>query len=135
MRPHILSMYAAALKLDFIHVAIFVWYVGLPYLAYGEDAWLIMQLENLHDTLMWITEQVQNVVAKRSAIEKAQGVPVTEQRWDENQVKNLVKYYKELHQDPVIEELVPDTYPDAWLFGTLFVCLGLTVVYIVAGGQ
>lgn len=135
MRPHILSMYTAFLKLDFVNVAIFVWYVGLPYLAYGEDAWLIMQLENLRETLMWITEQAQNVVSKRSAIEIAQGVPVTERRWDENQVKHLVQYYKELHQDPVIEELVPDTYPDAWLFGTLFVCLGLTIVYMVAGGQ
>lgn len=85
---------------------------------------------------MWITEQVQNLVAKRSAIEKANGVPLKDQVWNEDQAKRLVQYYKEMYQDPVkAEDLVPNTYPEAWIFGTIFVCLGLTVVYIVTGGQ
>jgi len=95
-----------------------------------------MQLENLRETLMWISEQVNHLVAQRSAVEKAQGVPLEDQRWNEKQAERLVGYYKELHQDPVIaEDIVPDTYPDAWLFGTIFVCVGVVVIYIVTGGQ
>jgi hypothetical protein len=54
------------------------------------------------------------VLAKRSAIEVAQGIPEEKRIWTEKEAERLTKYYKELHQDPVVEEdLVPDTYPDA----------------------